>query len=103
MPLGDGEAGLQLKNDVPTQLCVDDVEYPPILYSVSFGQLKNGRRKALAVTWSLRVVHGVSKVCQVSQLYPAINDLHGYQRAEINDTTLCLQCRLLVFFLMAMS
>lgn len=75
MPLGDGEAELQLKNDVPTQLCVEDVGYPPILYSGSFGQLKNGRTKALAVTWSLRVVHGVSKVCQVSQLYPAINDL----------------------------
>lgn len=97
MPLGDGEAELQLKNDVPTQLRADDVGYPPILYSVSFGQLKNGR-KALVVTWSLRVVRGVSKVCQVSQLYPAINDLHGYQRAEINGTTPCLQCRLLVFF-----
>lgn len=29
MPLGDGEAALQLKNDVPTQLCEDSVGFPP--------------------------------------------------------------------------
>lgn len=53
----------------------------------------------LAVTCSLKVVVGVSKVCQVSQLYPAINDLHGYQRAGINDAIPCSHCRLLLFFL----
>lgn len=52
----------------------------------------------LAVTCSLKVVVGVSKVCQVSQLYPAINDLHGYRRAGINDAIPCSHCRLLLFF-----
>lgn len=52
----------------------------------------------LAVTCSLKVVVGVSKVCQVSQLYPTINDLHGYRRAGINDATPCSHGRLLLFF-----
>lgn len=52
----------------------------------------------LAVTCSLKVVVGISKVCQVSQLYPAINDLHGYRRAGINDAIPCSHCRLLLFF-----
>lgn len=72
MPPGNGAAKLRLKNEVPTQLYEDSAGFSYL--AVSSGQMISGRRKTLAVDCICEPVVGVSKVCQVSQLYPPIND-----------------------------
>lgn len=94
MPPGDGgEAKLRLKNDVPTQLCEHRVGFPPSSLHL-FGQLTIGRRKILAVRCGFEV--GVSKVCQVSQLYPAIDDLATREPGSMMPSLFTLQASLVI-------
>lgn len=100
MPPGDEEAKLRLKNDVPTQLCEDSVGFPPPPpSSASSGHRgKKGRRKNLAVACSFKVVVGVRKVCQVSQLYPAIDDLATRELGSMMPSLFTLQAPLVFLF-----
>lgn len=51
----------------------------------------------LAVTCSFEVVVGVSKVCQVSQLYPAIDDLAARELGSMMPSLFTLQASLVFF------
>lgn len=48
----------------------------------------------LAVTCSFEVVVGVSKVCQVSQLYPAIDDMAARELGSMMPSLFTLQASL---------
>ena len=60
---------------------------------------EKGRRKNLAVACSFKVVVGVRKVCQVSQLYPAIDDLATRELGSMMPSLFTLQAPLVFFFL----
>lgn len=64
------------------------------MFSASLGQLTERQRKMLPVGCRSEVVVGVSKVCQVSQLYTAIDDLATRELGSMPPSLFTLQVSL---------